>query len=152
VTRHFRSKVDVPLLAPLAIAVLLPLWLMARRVLAGESPALLLVPVLALAAVGTVLDIAYAVTDKEVIVRRGPFRSRMPLHRIRALKATRDWLSSPALSLDRIEIRTDRGSWLMISPADKSGFVRAIQARVPGVVLDGLAPPEPPQRSAASHQ
>lgn len=52
--------------------------------------------------------------------------------------------SSPALSLDRIEIRTDRGLWLMVSPADKVAFVAAIQARVPGVVLEGLQAPEAP--------
>lgn len=47
---------------------------------------------------------------------------------------------APAMSLDRIEIRTDRGLWLMVSPADKPGFIAAIRAQVPDVKLEGLVP------------
>lgn len=136
---RFRSKVDLFLMAPVAIALVLPPILMLGAVTAGQKESwVLVVPFAALVIVACVLNVSYEVTDEDIVVHRGPFRSRMPLRRVQGLRATRDWVSSPALSLDRIEIRTDRGLWLVVSPADKTGFVRAIRARVPSVRLEGL--------------
>lgn len=53
--------------------------------------------------------VSSTITDDSIIVRRSPIRSQMPLSRLRELRATQDAMAAPALSLDRIEIRTDRG-------------------------------------------
>ena len=52
-------------------------------------------------------------------------------------------ISAPALSLDRVEIVHADGT-LLISPADKAGFVQTILERVPAIVVEGL-PVEPGQ-------
>ena len=135
---RFRSKVDALLVVPALFGFGLPLLLVLRGLSEGRPVAGAVLPALILLAIAPLILISYELTDTEIIVRQGWLRWRMPLTRITALKATRAIWSSPALSLDRIEIRTDRGSWLMVSPADKAGFVAAIRARVPAVALEGF--------------
>jgi hypothetical protein len=74
----------------------------------------------------------YRVADRELLVRGGPFRWRIPLDAIVSVVPTRNPLSSPACSLDRLRIayRGPHGERaLMVSPADKPGFLAALAAR-----------------------
>jgi hypothetical protein len=75
------------------------------------------------------LSTRYALTDSTLLVSSGPFRWRVPVQEIRGITPTRSPLSSPALSLDRLRIEYGRGSWLMISPRDKDGFLRELAVR-----------------------
>lgn len=134
----FRSKVDALVVVPAVVSFGLPVLLIVRGLAEGRPLAGALVPLLILAAVAPLVLVSYQLTSDEIIVRAGWLRWRMPLNHIRVLKATRDMWSSPALSLDRIEIRTDRGLWLMVSPADRAGFIAAIRAKVPDVKLQGF--------------
>ncbi len=137
---HFRSRIDPWLVAPIVLGLSVPLVVVLRSFAAGRqgglTTALLLLLFVGLA---SLVVVSYSVTEDAIVVRRGVLRSTMPLARVRQLRATREALAAPALSLDRIEIRTDRGMWLFVSPADQAGFVRAIQQRVPSVELVGLA-------------
>lgn len=136
--KRFRTKVDAILVVPMAVGLGLPLLLIVRGLAEGRPPAGAVIPSLLLIAIVPLFLISYQVTPDELIVRQGWLRWRMRLDRIQVLKASRAMWSSPALSLDRIEIRTDRGSWLMVSPEDKAGFIEAIRARVPGLRLEGF--------------
>lgn len=136
---RFRSKVDALLVVPAVAGLGLPLLLVIGGLAEGRPPAGAVIPVILLIAIAPLFLISYQITDDEIIVRQGWLRWRMRLERIQVLKATRQMWSAPALSLDRIEIRTDRGLWLMVSPADKAAFVAAIRARVPAVKLEGFA-------------
>ena len=84
----------------IAIGVVLPVWLLAttRYVLEGDH----------------------------LTILSGPFQWRMPVADITSVTPTRSPVSSPALSLDRLRIEYDHGRAVMISPADKDGFVRAL--------------------------
>lgn len=138
---RFRSKVDAMLVVPMAVGLGLPLLLIVRGLAEGRPPAGAVIPILLLVAIAPLFLISYQITADELIVRQGWLRWRMRLERIQILKATRALWSSPALSLDRIEIRTDRGLWLMVSPADRAGFISALRARVPDVSLEGFITP-----------
>jgi hypothetical protein len=61
----------------------------------------------------------------------------VPLATIHSLAATHNPLSSPALSMDRIEVRHAAGT-LLVSPKDKAGFVAAVRAGAPAVEVRGL--------------
>lgn len=135
----FRSKVDAILVVPLAVGLGLPLLLITMGLAEGRPLLGAVIPLVVIVAVIPLNWISYELTNEQIVVRQGWLRWRMPLQRIRALKATRAIWSSPALSLDRIEIRTDRGLWLMVSPADKAGFIQAVRAKVPDVALEGFA-------------
>ncbi len=63
-------------------------------------------------------------------IRSGPFRMNVPLAEVRAVTPTRNPLSSPACSLDRLRIEYGTRS-VMISPADKEGFLATLRARCP---------------------
>ncbi len=78
----------------------------------------------------------YTVTSGELLVRSGPFHWRVPLADIREVKPTRNPLSSPALSLDRLEVRYRHGM-LLISPEDKDGFLRSLVDRTSHLELRG---------------
>ncbi len=78
----------------------------------------------------------YEISDEEVKIRCGPFRQTIPLREIKEIKKTRSALSSPACSLDRLEIKYGMSKRVMISPADKEGFVQLLREKAPQIKLD----------------
>jgi len=72
----------------------------------------------------------YALLPDELLVRSGPFRFHVPLAEITSVVPSRSPISSPACSLDRLEIRYrgDR-SRILISPEDKVSFLEALLKR-----------------------
>jgi len=74
----------------------------------------------------------YWFSEDRLVIRCGPFRFRVPLLEIDSVEPTRNPLSSPACSLDRLLLRYGRKS-IMISPADKTGFLAELQLRCPRV-------------------
>jgi len=87
----------------------------------------------------------YRIGERSLHVRGGPFRWRIPLRAIASVSPTKNPLSSPACSLDRLRVayRTGRGERvLMISPSDKSGFLDALSLRCPWLerTAEGLTP------------
>lgn len=140
VARWYPSKVDwwlglVLVLAP-ATTVLLPA--IASPGLEGLLVAAGGAAFFALLYLGVVLPMRYGITDEVIIVRHGLVRQRIPLGAITEVYPTRNPLSSPALSLDRLYIRFGTGFFAaaMISPADKAGFLAELQARA-GLVRQG---------------
>jgi len=82
----------------------------------------------------------YVVQGPELLIRSGIFRWRIQLAEIEIIEPTRNPLSSPALSLDRLAIRFRRRGKLrkiMISPLDQANFLDAVAANSPGFVREG---------------
>lgn len=134
-----RSKRDTWLMAVLVLAGLLSFSVAAAAIFEEPGPGLATLS-LALAVdsfvVWIFLRTYYVVTETDLLVRSGPFRWTIRLSDIQQVRPTRNPLSSPALSLDRLEILHARG-FLMISPQDKRGFLEDLVARTPGLVLRG---------------
>ncbi len=78
----------------------------------------------------------YEISESELKIRCGPFRQRVPLQEIREIKRTRNPLSSPACSLDRMEIKYGKSKRVMISPADKANFIKMMIEKSPQIQLD----------------
>jgi hypothetical protein len=148
--RQFRSKVDWWL----AVLLIAPVVLLGAFLVAGVSePWVLVLTLTPQALVIWILARTFYVVDEDsLLVRSGPFRWTIPLASVRSLSATRNPLSSPALSLDRIAV-DHAGGRLLLSPRNKAGFVRAILAIAPGVMVTGLpgadasGPADPPESS-----
>jgi hypothetical protein len=69
----------------------------------------------------------YEITTSDLIVRYGPFRTTVELQAIVGVFPTRNPLSAPAPSLDRLQIDYRKNgvrAFVLISPKDKEGFVR----------------------------
>jgi hypothetical protein len=86
----------------------------------------------------TLYGTRYTLTESTLIVQSGPFRWVIDMEAITEVFPTRNPLSSPACSLDRLQILYGKSSpGIMISPQDKAGFLRALAARSPGLKLNG---------------
>jgi hypothetical protein len=70
----------------------------------------------------------YVLDQEHLKIRCGPFRWSIPVREIRHVEPTRNPLSSPALSLDRLRIEYGNGKSLMISPRDTEQFLADLDA------------------------
>ena len=84
------------------------------------------------------LDTNYTMTEDELRVRSGPFRWRIALGDVREVSPSRSWISSPALSLDRLRIRYGAGRSILVSPREKQRFVDSLRQRCPAVLVTGF--------------
>jgi hypothetical protein len=129
--KRFKSKVDRwILILILAVIVVQVVAITAAVNEAGEpgmitSLILTMIGVVALM-VWLLLGTHYTVDRGYIRIVSGPFRWKVPIDEITSVSETRNPLSSPALSLDRLSIRYGKRRRIMISPADKAGFLKAI--------------------------
>ena len=78
----------------------------------------------------------YTITPDRLFIRCGPFTFRVILNEINEITPTRNPLSSPACSLDRLKVVYGLSQQsIMISPADKSGFLSAIVQHCPSLIV-----------------
>lgn len=137
----FRSKIDWFFVAIPAVVAIRLLWPVPAHLRAGGDipwPNLLTPLLLAAFFVWLARSIRYEIRDDALIVHQPIVNAEIPLASIYKLRATRSVLAAPALSLDRMEVLASKGPFVVISPKDKAAFVRAIRARVPTVIVEGL--------------
>ena len=129
---RFVSKVDgwlIPVLV-VAIAGMLAAFV---AVLIDDTPLWLQVvvaitSVLFCGLLFAILKSTFYVIEHGVLrIVSGPFRWKIAISDIVEITPTRNPLSSPALSLDRLKVRYGERRYVLVSPADKDGFVRAIE-------------------------
>jgi hypothetical protein len=85
-----------------------------------------------------VYSTSYSFGRDKLVVRAGPIRWRVKLDLIEEVRPTRNPLSSPALSLDRLHIRYGGSRMgIMISPENKAVFLQDLAVRVDGLEFEG---------------
>jgi hypothetical protein len=130
----FRSKVDFWLIAVVVGIPVLVIEFMLEGTGVDDRDADLI-------AIGTVVVVLaffvwlcfttrYTITSQALLIKSGPFSWVVPLQEIAGIEPTRNPASSPALSLDRLLIRYRGDGKIMVSPADKAGFMSAIEKRL----------------------
>nr|WP_246384388.1 PH domain-containing protein [Gracilibacillus halotolerans] len=68
----------------------------------------------------------YKIEDGLIKIKSGPFKSTVRIKEIEKLSATRNPLSAPALSIDRIEILHGMYNIAIVSPNNKTEFIRIL--------------------------
>ena len=68
----------------------------------------------------------YYITGTMLRIKSGPFSEDIPIKDILSIRSTRNAISSPALSLDRLQIRYGYGKVVLISPTNKESFIEKI--------------------------
>lgn len=131
----FRSRIDAKFKV-LALALLgvsfMTLWLRPK-----PAPTALwgLTGLLMFSAAGFVLwttfTTYYELEHDALLVNSGPFSWRIPLAEINAVRPSNSSASSPAMSMDRLEILYGSGRSILVSPADKAEFLAMLRRRVP---------------------
>lgn len=71
----------------------------------------------------------YLIEEKNLVIRFGPFKKTVPLASITSIRKTRNPMSSPAISLKRIEILYNRYDMVLISPKDRDAFIQVLSER-----------------------
>jgi Bacterial PH domain len=130
----FPSKIDRWIVALMILPIAISAVVVVSALRANPPlPALVLlvgIDVLVLALItATVRSTRYEVNDREVIVRSPPFRWRIEIESIESIRPSRSPVSSPALSLDRLEIRYSGNRRMLISPRDREGFLAVVVTR-----------------------
>jgi hypothetical protein len=122
----FKSKVDLWLLIVLVVSIVISLmaaFFISRQV---NTTSYFFGFFLVLAGAGLPLWLLvatqYTVNEEVLKIKSGPFKWLVPLAAITSVKDTCNPLSSPALSLDRLEISYEKGKKVMVSPIDKKLF------------------------------
>lgn len=84
------------------------------------------------------MPVRYGIASDALLVRFGVVRQRIRFDSIREVYPTHNPLSSPALSLDRLAIKTGRGPLrlTLISPLQRDEFIGLLCTRA-GLTWDG---------------
>lgn len=133
---RYDSKVDLWLGGVLIAVGIVPLVIAVQGVLAGAQGWDLFwmvfgVPLVLGLLFGMVWPCHYTFEQDELVITAGLFKQRIRYADISKVEPSRNLLSSPALSLDRLQI-THGGKglgWTLISPRDKKGFLDEIHKR-----------------------
>ena len=130
VERWYASKVDwwLGILVVLAPVVAVGGALAALSSGAPSTVAVAGVVIIAIVYLGAVFPMRYGIDDDVLVVRYGLIRQRVPLADITRVERTRNPLSSPALSLDRLMIHYGRRR-IMISPGEREDFLAELARR-----------------------
>ena len=129
---RFVSKVDGWVIPVMLVAIGGMIWAL-LSVMITETPWLVRIATAAVTVLVLGLLVSlftrthYTIADGELRVVSGPFRRTIPLSAITSIEPSRNPLSSPALSLDRLKISYGNKKYVLISPADKTGFLSAIE-------------------------
>ncbi|MDH3532836.1 MAG: PH domain-containing protein, partial [Gammaproteobacteria bacterium] len=129
--KRFNSKIDRWIFVVLALAIVGNFVAIIGVALDSEDPfvttGVILACLLATALVVSLLiGTHYTVDHGQLRIASGPFRWKLQIDQITSVEPTRNPLSSPALSLDRLRIRYGEGRQILVSPADQRGFLRAL--------------------------
>jgi membrane protein YdbS with pleckstrin-like domain len=129
--KRFRSKVDTWLVLVVVAALVVLAAALVSMVVAGGSFAAIALFLGVMTAVTLFIGLIftrtwYEIDARELRIVSGPFRWTIPRESIRSVEESRNPLSSPALSLDRLRIRYGEKRWILVSPEDKKGFRKAL--------------------------
>lgn len=132
--KTFRSAIGWIMIVPLVL--LLVIAGLALYAEPKQWPALLVLIPVQLFITHLLVRTDYTIDGDQLRIRCGLFRyAPIEISSITSISETRNPLSSPALSLDRLDIRYGNKRQVMISPKDKAGFLAAIHSINPAVAV-----------------
>lgn len=119
------------------IPLILFLGFEALFLITGEFiPAIVLFLVIAFGFLPAFFNTYYLIKDDKLKIRSGYFfNTEIQISEIRRIETTRTLLSSPALSLDRLEVHYNKYDTVVISPEDKQEFVKQLQRLNPSITF-----------------
>ncbi|WP_180994200.1 PH domain-containing protein [Bacillus sp. Marseille-P3661] len=77
----------------------------------------------------------YIIDEDNLVIKYGPFKKTVPLKSIKSVRKTMNPLSSPALSLKRLEIVYGQFNSVLISPLDRERFMDILSKRCPHAIF-----------------
>jgi hypothetical protein len=129
--KRFRSKLDTWLVFVVVAALVVLTAALVSMVISGAPFSAIALFLGVMTAVTLFIGLIftrtwYEVDARELRIVSGPFRWTIARESIRSIEESRNPLSSPALSLDRLRISYGDKRWILVSPEDKKGFRKAL--------------------------
>jgi hypothetical protein len=130
----FRSKIGLGILLPiLLLLVAIEVLMIVNRFWTGASITGFVILLIAY----LYIDTAYIITvDKKLRIKSGFLINKLiDIGTIKNIRATKDPIASPALSLDRIEIEYNQNESIIISPKEKDKFINHLKRLNPEIKM-----------------
>ena len=120
---RFKSKIGLEFVIPVSLTIIaVSLSMAAESLLSGLIFFVVFGGVLLYLAFNTY----YFISNDILIIRCGFFTNKIKIKSIRKISETRGLISSPALSMDRLEIMYNKFDSILVSPKDKTGFIKIV--------------------------
>lgn len=138
----FNSEVDWWIGALLAILPLVPAAILLAMIIQGARDQIW-IGWLTLLGSGLfyaliLIPLRYRLDSKKLHVNAGLLiRWSCELKDIKSVEPSRNPISSPALSLNRLRVELTNGRWVLISPSPRAAFFDALAERCPHLQRDG---------------
>lgn len=130
---NFKSKKDTWLsLLIWGVIILMVLLMIVDKSVMIYITGVFIIPLLLWLWFGT----SYKIKEELLKIKSGPFRSTVNIEDIKRLNAIKTFLAGPALSIDRIEILHRKYDIAIVSPKDKTEFVRALLTKNKYIEVD----------------
>lgn len=78
----------------------------------------------------------YLIDGEKLFIKFGPIKKKIPISDITKIRKTRNPLSAPALSMDRLEILYGTYHFTLVSPQDKRRFVSCLLEINPNIEVE----------------
>lgn len=129
----YRSKIGLELVIPILIIMLGT----AAPMIYGKVWSGLLIIVLTSAFIAHLfLSTSYQIESNSLKIKSGfLYNKTIDIGSIRSISETRNPLSSPATSIDRLEIKYGKYDSVLVSPKEKSAFINQLQELNPAIVV-----------------
>ncbi len=140
-SKTYKSKVDLWIAIILVLIVVLGIYFTILSIFFSasfkEGLGLGITGILMILSVIIFLPVNYTLLESQLLIRFGLFRHKINYQDIKSVKKTFNLLSSPALSLKRIEIQYSKGiGFTLISPNDLESFVKDLSLKCPDLTLE----------------
>ena len=142
----YRSKKDTWLVVVIATSVILTLLAGATLILFGEAiwqrVLGIVIMIASLIPVLLTTPVSYTIDGSSLHIRAGYKHWTIPLQNVIAVRPSRDWIASPALSMNRLEIEYkdwEGNSFIFVSPEKADHFLNELASVDPGLILEHRA-------------
>ena len=133
--KTFRSKIDMLILVPVILVLTgVGVYMIVKGILIGE----IAIAVIGLFIFYTYVYTSYVVTDDNKLKIRSGFLYNQEIYikSIKKVRPTKNHRASPALSSDRLEISYNRYGRVVVSPNNKTEFIRELKVVNPRIRIE----------------
>jgi hypothetical protein len=128
--KTYKSKIDRGIILPILLVLLVGVFMTLMKIWVGLLVILLLLTFI----IHMLLTTQYKIVGRTLKVKSGVFVNKVvSIDAISKILDTNSKLSSPANSLDRLELRYNKFDRIIISPKDKDGFIKTLYELKPDI-------------------
>ena len=88
--------------------------------------------------ISDIINTNYRITDRTLSIKSGlANKKNISIEQIKKIRSVRNFLSAPALALNKLEIHYNNFDVILISPKNKENFINELQQINPDIKIEG---------------